>query len=515
MLVRDKIPNKIIEIILTIICSFMVVFPTNPLNMPYPSRDSGVFLYIGWRILNEEVPYSNIWDHKPPFIYYIDALGLAVTRNSRWGVWFIEFLSLSIAVYFFIILMRKAIGLFPSILSLILWLTTLVIIQGGNLTTEYTIPLQIIVLWLIYSTKHLNFTNWRWLLIGLLCGIAFFLKQTSIGIWISILIYWCIESFRVHKIKTFFSELLFFFAGVLCIGGILIVYFNKHGILLEFYNNVFQYNLIYSMSKQDFLSRIKPFIIGIEPLSRTGLLQISMIGYLLGTLILRYRPELLDGLKAILYICLIDLPIELFLISLSGRSYPHYYMTLLPCLAFFSGLFFWFMFSIIYSWKIPQKARTVFLLCATCALLWSIFPVYRDQVKEFHKSVYLGPAVRYVVNATNPNDLVLLWGAETSVNFMAKRRSPSRFVYQYPLYTQGYVSENMILEFLGDIIRYEPKLIIDTHNPETPMFNFPIQSKEIEQKINTIKCHYIAVRDLPYQPKWTVYTYQKENLCTP
>jgi len=29
----------------------------------------------------------DVWDHKPPLIYFVDALGLSLTPNSLWGVW--------------------------------------------------------------------------------------------------------------------------------------------------------------------------------------------------------------------------------------------------------------------------------------------------------------------------------------------------------------------------------------------------------------------------------------------
>src|ERR671918_83423 len=67
-------------------------FPSNPNNMTLPSRDSGVFLYMGWRFLNGDIPYRDIWDHKPPLIYFVDALGIALTPHSLWGVWVLRFL---------------------------------------------------------------------------------------------------------------------------------------------------------------------------------------------------------------------------------------------------------------------------------------------------------------------------------------------------------------------------------------------------------------------------------------
>ncbi|MEM3486120.1 MAG: hypothetical protein QXI12_10920 [Candidatus Methanomethyliaceae archaeon] len=97
---------------------------------------------------------------------------------------------------------------------------------------------------------------------------------------------------------------------------------------------------------------------------------------------------------------------------------------------------------------------------------------------------------------------MLLWGAEAGINFTTKRRSPSRFVYQYPLYMKGYVNEQMINEFLDDIIEKRPRLIIDTHNPKTPLFDFPIQTNAVASKIKQAKEHYQFKVEIN---GWTIY----------
>ncbi len=59
-----------------------------PNGIKIPNRDSGAFLYIGQRILKGDIPYRDIWDHKPPCIFFINALGLFIGRGAIWGVWF-------------------------------------------------------------------------------------------------------------------------------------------------------------------------------------------------------------------------------------------------------------------------------------------------------------------------------------------------------------------------------------------------------------------------------------------
>ena len=68
----------------------ITLLPAVPSLHPVPYRDSGVFLYVGQRILDGDMPYRDIWDHKPPGIHLVNAIGLAVAGGSMWGVWTIR-----------------------------------------------------------------------------------------------------------------------------------------------------------------------------------------------------------------------------------------------------------------------------------------------------------------------------------------------------------------------------------------------------------------------------------------
>src|SRR5689334_23537947 len=115
-----------------------------------PGRDSGVFLYVGSAILRGEVPYRDVWDHKGPIIYFIDALGLQLGGGSQWGVRLLEWMSLSVATLAGYDTMRRMFGIFPALCASALWIFSLVVLlQGGNFTEEYALPLQFGALWLV------------------------------------------------------------------------------------------------------------------------------------------------------------------------------------------------------------------------------------------------------------------------------------------------------------------------------------------------------------------------------
>lgn len=509
---NKKFLHYLLDKVFVIIGSLVVLLPTNPQNMPYSSRDSGVFLYIGWRILNGELPYRDIWDHKPPMIFYINALGLAITDNSRWGVWFLEFISLALATYIGYKIIQNAFGSKSAILSTWLWLLTLVfVIQGGNFTTEYTLPLQFAAVWLSIKTiERKNFSHWRWFLVGILGGIAFFTKQTAIGIWVSIVIFLIIFRFNSHRFKELVYELIYFLGGffIICVGWV--IYFGIQGGLLHFWNAAFEYNFIYSSTGMGFLSRLKPLYYGIVPLSRMGLLQFAGIGYLLGLLLFLYKRNKIQSWLPLLVIGLINLPIELILVSTSGRNYAHYYMTLLPVLTFFSGITFWIIISSRLLIDNPKPAQCLLTVGVVLIFFWPFYDQFTKLVISYQEVDRRRTIIESINEITTPEDKILLWGAASSINFDTRLRSPTRFVYQYPLYTKGYSNEKMILEFLEDIIKSRPKLIIDTYEKQTPLYEFPIQTDKIQVRIEQLRCLYQEIGDIPLA-NWTVYEYTSKD----
>jgi hypothetical protein len=178
-------------------------------------------------------------------------------------------------------------------------------------------------------------------------------------------------------------------------------------------------------------------------------------------------------------------------------------MSLLPVLMVFTGLTFQVILSQLTSWNLPERAGSLFQLGIIGVLLWCSFSSFGSQAYDF--SLKRGDSViQYIQSHSSPDDSVLLWGAQSSINFFAGRKSPTRFVYQLPLYNPYYADEEMILEFLGDISRNRPRLIIDARDPATPIFYSVIQSQAINAAMESLKTSYHVVDNLG---DWTVYEY--------
>jgi len=97
---------------------------------------------------------------------------------------------------------------------------------------------------------------------------------------------------------------------------------------------------------------------------------------------------------------------------------------------------------------------------------------------------------------------VFIWGAQHAmVNFYSNRASPSKYIYVFPLQRIGYTSEDKILEFLEELEKGKPALIINAE-PKKGFMKFPIHTPAIEEKINQLMGQYYQA---DFLGEWQVY----------
>lgn len=478
--------------VLIVLGVLVVLLPISPLILPASGRDSGVFFYIGWRILNGEIPYLHVWDHKPPVIFYLNALGLWLSGGSPWGVWLIELAALVLATGLGFKLVKRAFGTQAAVASLTLWLASLIfVIQGGNLTTEYTLPLQFACLWLVAGLDDSPHKIQGIFAIGLLCALIFWTKQNAAGIGIAIALYLIISRSKRGRWSWLGRELLTLVAGFATLSMGVVAYFAAHHALPQFLSAAFTYNLNYTAGGLG--SLLQNLGIPTRYFLVTGLLPLALVGYGIALWMLVSRATLFRKHQALLSVGLIGLPIEWLFFNISGRSYLHYAMALLPWLAVFAGLAVMAIMYVLERIKVPSSVVTVISIVLLAVFAFRGIESRKNQVMHRQASAQVAT---HIQESTMPTDTILLWGAETSINFFSQRASPSRFSYQYPLYHPAYTDEGLITEFLDAILQERPRMIIDTGNPATPIFDFPIATPAIQQRIETIQAIYRVTGDL-------------------
>ncbi len=475
-----------------------------------PGRDSGVFLYVASLVLDGRLPYRDVWDHKPPAIYYLDALGLAIGGRSTWGVWAIQTLFICSAILLGFGLMRKALGRAPALFGSVAWLGTFgLLLIWDNYPEEYALPLQFGSLYLFCQVEHEQagrppHSLWpgilNRLLIGALGALCFLLKPTLVGTQLAIVAVIIVFRRRCSAPGTRHNYLGGYLAAI-CAGALLVLvpvtaYFWANGALDQALDAVFRYGIAYSAAPVgDRLLSILSGLGGLPALSGApALALISWIGICGHTL--RHTgkgrrgvpgaapPPFADptissnnvggadgndgcdernGRELLSSVALVGLPIELLLVAVSGRTYGYYYTAWLPMLGILCGLFAHNLLSGTTACSDRSGWVRVVCLCALLPVMIGVPAAVVSARMGIATSTAMTrvEAVRYLSAHTSADNQVLIWGAEPGVNFSAGRRSPTRFVYQYPLYTRGYTSASLVRELLNEIKHNKPALIID------------------------------------------------------
>src|SRR5688572_18653714 len=232
--VSSKYQKIISPFLASLVGTLITLFPNNPNNMTLPSRDSGVFLYVGWRLLRGDIPYRDVWDHKPPLIYFIDALGLTLTPGSLWGVWLLQ----GIFIFFTFFLLYKLLdGEFgtPAALGGTIAFATglLTILARGNVTEEYPLLFQVLCFLLFVRAYRQDFPIRTTFWMGVWGALAFLFKQTTIGVWIAFAIILFVV--RIYQRRLPLSDLLAHLTGWLIPILIIGLYFASQNALTDFW----------------------------------------------------------------------------------------------------------------------------------------------------------------------------------------------------------------------------------------------------------------------------------------
>jgi 4-amino-4-deoxy-L-arabinose transferase-like glycosyltransferase len=263
--------------------SILTLLPVSPIIQHTPPRDSGIFLYVGSRLLKGDVLYRDVWDHKPPVVFLINAAGLLVSGGSIWGVWILEVIAVLASVWMAYFVLRNSFGNTAAALGIVSGLTILFLtLHGGNYVEEYAIPFQFASFFFLYQAEQKE-RVWPALACGIAIGILFFLRQTLIGVGIAIALYLVMRAVLGRSWLPF-RQLGFIMLGALSVSVVILIYLAIQGILPEFWDAAFIYNAIYS--NLGLIEQLKALGDSLRFFSRIPLLLLSLAAWLLALFLL-------------------------------------------------------------------------------------------------------------------------------------------------------------------------------------------------------------------------------------
>ena len=381
-------------------------------------------------------------------------------------------------------------------------------IEGGNLTEEYGILFQFIIFYLFYQYEQEQ-SNYKtgYLLIGEATSLIFLLKPNLIGASLTILLYLVAITVFYKNAGQALRKIKYFVTGIIAVIVPVSLIFLIQGNFFDFIDQFFFYNIIYSSTSV--FSKYLAFKHYLSAIAAFNLVFILLLAWLFA-IVFAFRTHDNSIHKKFLTIAIINLPIEFILASYPAELYLHYCITLLPMISIFIGFFVYCIisnFSPLTNSERNERSTffgkilaivIIFGLCITPYVYLLIFtrfsdcynivttngstkyaqydsislrfnqPNITDRYGGFEissltstKTAFIqnnatDSTIRFILKNTTKDDYVLMFGAETSINFITQRRSPTRFEYQYPLYMQGYDNPLKDQEFLSDLQKILP-----------------------------------------------------------
>lgn len=216
-----------------------------------------------------------------------------------------------------------------------------------------------------------------------------------------------------------------------------------------------------------------------------------------------------------LFLGIIDEPIVVVAISLSGMNFNHYYIS------FFSPLFLLLSASVFFlSNFIRHNSQKLIFTCVLVSILLSgsIFPLLQiiARLQGSGTQDSRSETAAYLKSVTSPQEKILVWGWESGIYFLANRESPTRYSFQFPAYFDSPYKQEVLTTLLNDIKTNPPQYIADTDDPEMPFIQGkttaeclktnPIDGDNLHAILNYVCSHYEFVKSFA-----TINIYKRDS----
>lgn len=469
---KQNYVNYVIILILTI-GIVLIGTKATPFYKGMCDTDSEVFQIMGRGVLEGKAMYKDLFDHKGPIVYFINATAYIISPQI--GVTIIEIILAYIgAIYVyktskFILSEKKSL-----IVSIVYLIAEFREVLGGNFTEEYAVTF--ISMALFYMTKVVykcEYQSKNWIIIGLTFAINFFIKPTYIAIWVAFGIVELIVFIKNKKIKELIKYIGYILLGILIITVPILIYLLANNCMKEFVDAYFIMNMKYTDATLK--SRIK----GCMQLMKVDMYYIFAILLPISNILLLLEKNANKRTK--LFVTLFYI-IAWILTFISTKKIIHYLIQLAPCIAIAMIIIIYNISKIRKNKKIEKLIKElpmnflyvtviVSLLVITVTVIGKngIFSETLKDEKEFIEEV--NRAKQYI----KEDDEILYLGNMSGTYKILGKQPKFKYFFQTPiigydkdikLETKKYIQENkpnIIIEdndtkkyyrFYGEIIDY-------------------------------------------------------------
>lgn len=311
----------------------------NPFTRSMPGRDSSVQIYFARMTLEGRLPYKEMFDHKGSFMHLIDMIGLTIAGGRTVGIWFLEWLSMCLAIFGIYkmggyLCKNKYVTLLSSV-ACIFFITPY--FEGGNMTEEWALPF---IIWSLYIfvrfLKSGRYTYKAIFFAGMLLGAVLLIRANMIAVWIvwPVVILFDILAGKTRpkeKIQFLLKIIICFFGGIVVFTVPFVLWNVSKGTLSYFVDAYWTSNLVYSKDGKSIvvlLKTIAQFVLADPILPAIFFLYVIVFAALIKKGRISEKSEIRIFIGEVWFIFL-----SYLLMCMSGNTFPHYAMVLIPCLA--------------------------------------------------------------------------------------------------------------------------------------------------------------------------------------
>lgn len=282
--------------------------------------DSGLFQEMGICLLQGGVPYVDLFDHKGPFLWYIQSLGLWL--NFNWGLMLLQIISLfcTMTIWYKTVQMLVDKQIYSIIIPIVGLIILLAFYERGNLCEEWSLPFISLPLLLYlkrWERKGDNapiYTHTDIFIVSICAGILTMIRINNAAPLIGFVLLHFINSVRHRDFRRLWKDMLLICGGVSMVFVLCsMFYLVKAGWygLYEMIYGAFVYNLLYIGKGVRHTPMYKSYII-------------PALFLIIGVFLLKFDKSH----KGIILAVLISLVASL--LSIGTRGFKHYMIIFIP-----------------------------------------------------------------------------------------------------------------------------------------------------------------------------------------
>ncbi len=484
----------------------VVVFIWALPNLSYPiGRDQATFCTIGQGLLRGQQLYRDLWDNKPPGIFWIFALVVKVFGPVMWSVGLVDILwllAISCCIYFFA---ERYLGTVAAALAVVFNAAWHLEAGDLNATQAETFLMLFVFTSYFLVAREGPWLNLRRFVAGLLFGAAFWIKYNAVALLAIVL--WLpyldakqldAQPRRLRLViprRRWLLKMMVFMAGFITLGAAVLAYFWLTGswaalkevqfeVLPRYRAMIFEHKPNYGLF---FLWVLLAIPVGLGPLT------VAATVAALATAWKRRELAIMGPIFFAAGLAFVSVVLQIYF-----RSY--YFEICNPFFAMvwgYLGLRFFERFRAVardYHARGRPIARLVVWGLFAFVVFWPLANEvvlavgrYRDLADWKRNSAfyYAGydrkprmshlaeqlRVIEYVRKDSVPSDKVFVWGCDPLIYFGSQRSSPTRFICNYPLISP-WGPPAWRSELMRSLKKSPPRFIVIARDDQQPGITF-------------------------------------------